>query len=135
MGYRSPRPRVMSVPEMKVWINICIQILTGLFSYLNGIAIPWRVSILVHQTCSKRASTPGCDFYGRPTEAPFFHIPVGARRKIIGLLLGSNSLHYASQGMRIAFPTFDTAEKPFYSLLLAQRQRNSSATSQSPILS
>jgi hypothetical protein len=103
--------------EQEWWVTIN-QCLTALFSYLNLITLPWRLSCAVHLNCSSRNCQSGFDFFGRPTEAPFFHIPVRARRNIIWLLLSSNGLHYASQAMRIAFPTYDTAEKPPGQLLI-----------------
>ena len=58
----------LSDEQLMFWANFLIQVFTGLFSYLNGIALPWRLSILLHH-CSKRSSAAGCDFYGRPTDA------------------------------------------------------------------
>ena len=55
---------------------------TVLFSYINGLPIPWRLAIFHHVWCSGRPTAPGLDFYGRDTEAVWFHLPVSSRRAI-----------------------------------------------------
>ena len=52
----------------------------------------------------------GRDFYGRPTEAVFFHIPERRRRRIILLLLLAVILHLAHQALRIVYPTYEQSE-------------------------
>ena len=95
--------------ELMHWANCCIQILTGLFSYLNGIAIPWRVSILCHHLLSKRSSAPGHDFYGRPTEAIWFHIPQSSRIWIAAFLNLSVFFHFATQATRFVWTDYVTS--------------------------
>ena len=95
--------------ELMQWANCCIQILTGLFSYLNGIAIPWRVSILCHHLLSKRSSAPGHDFYGRPTEAIWFHIPQSSRIWIAAFLNLSVFFHFATQATRFVWTDYVTS--------------------------
>ena len=47
--------------------NVSIQILTGLFSYILFLTLPWRVANMVHLLFSKRSCEAGMDLYGRPT--------------------------------------------------------------------
>ncbi len=98
-----------NIKELNMLSNMCIQALTGLFSYLNLITLPWRVSIGVHQWLTKRSCAPGMDFYGRPTEAIWFHIAKPRRAKIVALLLLSTAFHFATQGCRIYYHTHDLA--------------------------
>lgn len=74
--------------------------------------MPWRASVAIHLTCSPRDASDGLDFYGRPTEAVFFHIPQRKRGVIIGFLIAAVVLHFASQAARIAFPVYETSESP-----------------------
>lgn len=48
--------------ELMYWCNVCFQVCTALFSYLNFIVIPWRVSIAAHHL-SKRNSAPVRDIF------------------------------------------------------------------------
>ena len=74
--------------------NVCTKVVMVLLTYVNVLPIPWRVSIFV-QVCghkegsawfSRRPFEPGLDFYGRPTEAMWFQLPVRERRWISVLL-------------------------------------------------
>lgn len=87
------------------------QVCTGLFSYLNGIAIPWRVSILCHHL-SKRSSEPGYDFYGRETEAIWFHIPERSRAIISICLCLSVTMHFATQATRFVWLDYKGSNDP-----------------------
>ena len=49
----------------------------------------------------------GCDFYGRPTTAIWFHIPQAHRRRIMPLLLGNTFGQFANQATRCVYNTFD----------------------------
>ena len=95
----------MSDGNLEMWANICVQVLTGLFSYFNIITLPWRLSILYH-TCGNRSDAPGRDFYGRPTEAIWFHISPRVRGWITFLLLSSTTSHFATQSSRFVYPSF-----------------------------
>jgi len=95
----------LSDSELMYWCNVCFQLLTALFSYLNGIATPWRVSILMHHL-SRRSSAPGFDFYGRPTEAIWFHIPERPRAVIATCLCGSVFFHFATQATRLIWTDY-----------------------------
>ena len=48
------------------WFNFSVKLFVVLFSYINFLPIPWRLSILHHLTCSRRSCEAGRDFYGRP---------------------------------------------------------------------
>ena len=77
----------MSDADLELWANLCIQVLTALFSYVHIVAFPWRLSIAWHMV-DRRSSAPGRDFYGRKTEAIWFHIPTHPRNHC-----GSNPAH------------------------------------------
>ena len=75
------------------------QGLSALFTYSVLLATPWRLSILgqclnFHSRIPKDDAgvlQAGVDFYGKPNEMPFFHIPWGPRLAI-ALLLNLNTL-------------------------------------------
>jgi len=91
--------------QLEMWSNLCVQVLTALFSYFNLLTLPWRLSILFH-ACGPRSDAPGRDFYGRPTEAIWFHIPRRTRCLIICLLLSSTASHFATQSSRFIYPSY-----------------------------
>ena len=65
--------------------NICIKVIVILLTYINVLPIPWRVAIMVDawgDACRTEVEPPGVDFYGRPTEAVWFHIPRYDRARI-----------------------------------------------------
>jgi hypothetical protein len=97
----------MDDSALKMWFNIAVKVMTGLFSYLNGISTPWRVSIAYHLFCSRRSCAPGRDFYGRPTEALWFLLPVRRRRLIAVLLLVAVFFHYANQAAHIYWSSYE----------------------------
>ena len=90
------------------WANVCVQILTGLFTYFNILTLPWRLSILWHMV-GKRSDAPGRDFYGRPTDAIWFHIPRKPRAVIILSLIASTTSHMATQASRVVYPSYELA--------------------------
>ena len=68
--------------------NINIKIIVIILTYINFLPIPWRLAILV-DACGDLIYPdlmPGLDFYGRKTEALWFHIPRGDRARISLLL-------------------------------------------------
>jgi hypothetical protein len=101
----------MSDAQLMHWANLSFQVCTALFSYLNGIAIPWRLSILLHHL-SRRSSKPGFDFYGRETEAIWFHIPEGKRLKIAIFLNLSVFFHFATQATRFVWTDYIGSNDP-----------------------
>ena len=79
-----PTPHFCTINEEV--FNFNVKGFVILFSYINGLPIPWRLSIAAHLFCSSRPSHEGVDFYGRPTEAIWFHIRRRTRQKIaVGL--------------------------------------------------
>jgi len=89
-----------SEDEANYWTNVCIHVFTAIFSYINSLAIPWRVSIAHHLWQTRRDNSPGRDFYGRKTDAQWFHLSVRDRKIIaIGLNLGW-VLHWIQQVAR-----------------------------------
>jgi len=100
------------------WNEKMTQGLSALFTYSVLLATPWRLSIL-GQCVNLHSRIPrdengklcsGVDFYGKPNEMPFFHIPWGARLAI-ALLLNLNTtmqlihqvLHFVWNDVVIAF--------------------------------
>jgi len=89
---------------------------TALFSYLNAIAIPWRISIFCHHY-SRRSSAPGNDFYGRETEAIWFHIPAWWRKFIAINLCLSVFFHFATQITRLIWTDYVSSNDPVDGML------------------
>lgn len=74
----------------QAWFNICIKFFAFFFAYINLLQLPWTLSIF-HNTHFYRPGTPeiGVDFYGRPSESLWFHLPRKKRSTIASLLLFS----------------------------------------------
>ena len=88
------------------WFNTCIKAFVVLFSYINFLPIPWRVSCFHHVYCSRRPSEEGVDFYGRPTDALWFNLSKATRRKIsLGLNLAW-MCHFAALATHIVWPEY-----------------------------
>jgi len=77
--------------------NVCTKVIVIILTYINTLPFAWRVAIMVDALAEvaeqysgidldKREAGIGLDFYGRPTEAMWFHIDKG-RRAVIALLL------------------------------------------------
>jgi len=97
--------------------NLAIQVLTGLFTYGAIISLPWRFSNAHHLWCSRRSSQPGRDFYGRPTDAIWFHIPTLHRKAITFILLVGPFAQFANQALRCIYYSYEAAEaEPFLML-------------------
>ena len=47
--------------------NVAIQILTGQFSYILALTLPWRLGNAIHLMRCHRPCDAGLDLYGRPT--------------------------------------------------------------------
>jgi len=108
--------------DLHFWANICFHWTTGLGTYLNTITLAWRVSIGLHLWaggfCSGRSSEPGEDFYGRPTEAIWFHIPRRPRGQITFCLLASTFFHYMMQVFRLVYYDYEGLTGPAGSVLV-----------------
>ena len=110
------------------WNEKMTQGLSALFTYSVLLAFPWRLSILgqcfnFHSRIPRDEAgvlVSGVDFYGKPNEMPFFHIPWGPRLAI-ALLLNLNTLmqlihqvlHFVWNDVVIAF------EQPYGMISLA----------------
>mmetsp|Transcript_8109 Transcript_8109/g.21196 ORF Transcript_8109/g.21196 Transcript_8109/m.21196 type:complete len:580 (+) Transcript_8109:72-1811(+) len=101
-----------SCTEGQKWFNICIKVFTIIFSYINLLPVPWRIAILVDAISPKHREwdgvkapddAVGVDFYGRQTEAMWFHLPIAARRNIAICLNIGWVAHYASLGAHLAY--------------------------------
>jgi len=102
----------MDTPTLMIWLNNCNHIITGLFSYQKALAVPWRFAILHSGFFTFRDNSDGLDFYGRPTEAVWFHIPLKWRKRIALLLFGDFFLHYICQLCHIIWYTYEMSENP-----------------------
>ena len=94
---REARSIGLSDHSMWVQLNACFQITTGLFTYLNTIVTPWRLSILIHHHSRRRSAAVGRDFYDRETAALWFQIPTRSRGVIAWCLCLSVFFHFATQ--------------------------------------
>ena len=88
------------------WFNYCVKAFVVLFSYINFLPIPWRVSILQHVYCSKRPSHEGVDFYGRPTDALWFNIAKSTRRRVAVLLNLAWMFHFTCLATHIVWSEY-----------------------------
>eukprot|EP00322_Chrysochromulina_rotalis_P010242 CAMPEP_0115835362 /NCGR_PEP_ID=MMETSP0287-20121206/4155_1 /TAXON_ID=412157 /ORGANISM="Chrysochromulina rotalis, Strain UIO044" /LENGTH=450 /DNA_ID=CAMNT_0003288817 /DNA_START=60 /DNA_END=1412 /DNA_ORIENTATION=+ len=74
------------------WFNICCKYLSFYFGYVNLLPVPWTLSILIHSYFNRPGlddgiPSQGFDFYGRPTESMWFHLPLKSRKRIAMLNL------------------------------------------------
>jgi len=85
----------------KFWMTTCIKAFTFIFSYMNFLPIPWRLSIFNEAFFGRPMMDDelkvGCDFYGRPTESLWFNLSRKDRRAITILLNVAWITHFASQ--------------------------------------
>ena len=87
-----------------------------ILTYINFLPIPWRFAILVDawgDACAKEVEPPGLDFYGRPTEALWFHIDRHQRAVIAFFLNIACWLHIVSVGFQCYYwPYIETQTWP-----------------------
>jgi len=93
---------------------MCIKAFTFIFSYINFLPIPWRLSIWMEAFFGRPMINDelqvGVDFYGRPTEALWFHLPRGDRRSITVLLNLAWVAHFASQASHLVYWSYAAAQ-------------------------
>lgn len=77
-----------------------------LTSYINFLPIPWRLAILHHAFCSRRSCADGHDFYGRPTTALWFNLPLHRRRVIAVLLNLAYAMHFGSFASHAVYQSY-----------------------------
>lgn len=116
MPPNTPRP-TGSCTVGQQWFNTCIKVFTIVFSYINLLPVPWRIAILMDALAPNHRSTVtdeaveveadpnevGVEFYGRPTEALWFHLPRHLRRNVAICLNIGWVAHYASLGAHIYY--------------------------------
>ena len=97
------------------------QALSIIFTFSVVLATPWRLSILRQITLNTRARSAGkvgVDFYGRPSDFVFFHIPVRGRC-IIGVALNVNTLiQLVHQGLHGVWSFVEHFRQPQSTILL-----------------
>ena len=93
------------------WQNVAIQILTVCMAYAAAVSLPYRAANALHLCCSHRSSTVGLDFYGRPTQDIWFHLPRGHRGAITALLLGNCGAQFVNRGARCVYPTYESSHR------------------------
>lgn len=84
--------------------NVCIKVILLILSYINLLPLPWRIAIFVDawgDAWRKEIEPPGLDFYDRPTEAIWFHIPRHRRAVIACLLTLASVSHIVGCGFAI----------------------------------
>ena len=86
-----------------------IQILVTIMVYAAIISLPWRGANAIHLWCSPRSSAEGRDFYGRPTEQVWFHIPRRPRGVIVVLQLGNCVSQYINRASRFVYPDYESS--------------------------
>lgn len=107
----------LSKSQLQFWKNVCLQVLTGCFTWQKLITTPWRLSIAAHSVCrltqrgSGRPRGPGLDWYGRSTDAMWFSIPLKKRALISVLLLCDLAFHFATQGARLGWSSFQASNE------------------------
>jgi Protein of unknown function (DUF2985) len=91
--------------------NASIQVLTGLFTIMTVISLPWRWTQASHAfgvlQFPKRRNDVGHDMYGVPSHDVWYHIPLGHRRGIVTLLLLNCFTQYLNQAARIVFNSYE----------------------------
>lgn len=91
----------------QMWFAACIKAFNFFFSYINMMPIVWRLSILANAVCGRPGVNDelvdGVDFYNRPTEALWFHIPRRKRRWIAVLLNLAWAFHFVAMAMHIRY--------------------------------
>ncbi|KAL1506946.1 hypothetical protein AB1Y20_007810 [Prymnesium parvum] len=92
------------------WFNVCIQILTLLFTYVAFITLPWRLANYVHLRGRHRSCDVGLDFYGRPSDGVWFHTPLPPRRKIVRLLLLNTVFTLLAQLARLIWSDYTSSQ-------------------------
>mmetsp|Transcript_30627 Transcript_30627/g.78137 ORF Transcript_30627/g.78137 Transcript_30627/m.78137 type:complete len:203 (+) Transcript_30627:77-685(+) len=92
------------------WYNVSIQVLNVLFTYGVLVTMPWRLANAHHLGCSRHSNAVGCDFYGRPSRAIWFHIPSAHRKRVLLLLLANTFGQFANQVTRIVYSDFHSQD-------------------------
>jgi hypothetical protein len=100
------------------WYNVSLQLLCGFFSYSHLITLPWRLANIEHLASARRSSATGVDFYGLPSASIWFHIPPGARKVILILLMEAAITQYINQAMRLVFYSYERSETPLGVLMV-----------------
>ena len=99
----------MSNDENDFWQERMTQFLSGLFTYSVLIPYPWRLSITLHLYSSRCTDKPvGVDFYGRPTDMLYFHIPRKTRGYIATLLQLNTWVQLLHQFFHIIWNTYES---------------------------
>ena len=98
----------------------CTQVLSGLFTYVCTIALPWRLANLFHLLATRDIEPrDGIDFYCEKSEDIWFNLPWGSRARIILLMMLNVLFQYIHQFFHLIYHTYeDSIKDPPGSLLL-----------------
>jgi hypothetical protein len=110
MGWQTMCHPRHDCPQRNRGYNITVQILTGLFTYMAAVALPWRCTNFLHLTglsCPFRNFQAGRNWYGQPTDRIWFHIPRAPRFGITLCMMLSALTQCANQTTRIIYPTYE----------------------------
>lgn len=101
--------------DAQYFFTICVKGFTFIFSYINFLPIPWRLSIWNEAFFGRPMMDDelklGCDFYGRPTEALWFHLPRPSRKRITVLLNLAWATHFISQISHLVYWTHSAGQE------------------------
>ncbi|KAL1510819.1 hypothetical protein AB1Y20_007103 [Prymnesium parvum] len=99
------------------YFNAVLQVLTGLFTYVTLLTLPWRLSNGHHLWLSSRSHEVGCDFYGRKSEGMWWNISVEARKKIVAYALLNSLFTLLNQLCHIIWHSYKSSNDPLEGLL------------------
>mmetsp|Transcript_17903 Transcript_17903/g.33944 ORF Transcript_17903/g.33944 Transcript_17903/m.33944 type:complete len:304 (-) Transcript_17903:271-1182(-) len=115
MGWHNLCEPKLDCEPRNTTVNISIQILNLLFTYMNLVAFPWRVVNFVHiagWSCPKRSNAISCNIYGIKN-APdlWFYIPLNRRMGIVVLLLLNAITQFINQAFRFVYYSYEKSNR------------------------
>mmetsp|Transcript_17498 Transcript_17498/g.31408 ORF Transcript_17498/g.31408 Transcript_17498/m.31408 type:complete len:308 (-) Transcript_17498:293-1216(-) len=113
VGWHNLCTPVLDCQPRNTTLNISIQILNLLFTYMNLVAFPWRVANFMHisgWSIPKRSNDISCNIYGiRNAPDLWFYIPLDRRMGIVILLLLNAITQFINQAARIKYYTYESS--------------------------
>ena len=93
--------------------NVSIHVMTGLFTYMSSIVMPWRWAHTLHTlgwSRPHRSNAVGHDLYGLDTDDPWFHVPCKKRLVVLFFLQMNCFFQYANQVCRGIYHSYEDSE-------------------------